>query len=264
MRTPRGPIAGLMALTLAAGLVACGSDDDSATTDTTGAASEVTEAPEADLTTFCDAVVEFNGSVMQVDISEESTPEEIAAAGTQLVDLFAPIKDGAPDSLAATADELAQSLDDLAGGDPEAFNADATFETYTGLLGGAIDACEYESVAVTGIDYAYQGVPETIPAGTTAFAFTNASEEEDHMMGIIRKKDGVTLSWDELLALPEDEAEGQTEFLGEAFAPPGGEGSALATLEPGDYAMICFIPVGSGEDGPPHFTEGMIQEFTVE
>ena len=30
--------------------------------------------------------------------------------------------------------------------------------------------------------------------------------------------------------------------------------------------MICFIPVGSPEveDGPPHFTQGMIQEFTVE
>ena len=30
--------------------------------------------------------------------------------------------------------------------------------------------------------------------------------------------------------------------------------------------MVCFIPVGSPavEDGPPHFAEGMIQEFTVE
>jgi hypothetical protein len=48
-------------------------------------------------------------------------------------------------------------------------------------------------------------------------------------------------------------------------------------LEPGRYAMVCFIPVGftpevaaeaaaSGTEpeGAPHFTEGMIAEFTVE
>ena len=49
-----------------------------------------------------------------------------------------------------------------------------------------------------------------------------------------------------------------------AFAPPGEGGSTLAELSAGDYAMICFIPVGGGEDGPPHFTQGMIHEFTVE
>ena len=33
---------------------------------------------------------------------------------------------------------------------------------------------------------------------------------------------------------------------------------------PGEYAMVCFIPVGGAEDGPPHFTQGMVQEFIVE
>lgn len=54
------------------------------------------------------------------------------------------------------------------------------------------------------------------------------------------------------------------EFVTATFAEPGDEGSALVTLEPGDYAMVCFVPVGGGEDGPPHFTEGMLHEFTVE
>jgi hypothetical protein len=46
-------------------------------------------------------------------------------------------------------------------------------------------------------------------------------------------------------------------------------------LEPGRYVIACFLPVGatpenmealeSGElQGPPHFTQGMLEEFTVE
>jgi hypothetical protein len=35
-------------------------------------------------------------------------------------------------------------------------------------------------------------------------------------------------------------------------------------LEPGEYVMVCFVSVGGAEDGPPHFTQGMKYEFTVE
>jgi hypothetical protein len=33
------------------------------------------------------------------------------------------------------------------------------------------------------------------------------------------------------------------------------------TLEPGDYALICFLP--DAGDGKPHLVHGMIKEFTV-
>ena len=215
---------------------------------------------------FCDAVVDFNAAVFQVDISEDSTEEEIVATGEEIGPLFQAIADDAPDDLATAADELNESVQALTEGDAEAFNADATFEQYTELVGGAIDTCEFETVEVTGIDFEYEGVPETIDAGTVAFQFTNDAETEDHMMGILKKKDGVDLTWEELLDLPEGEAESMTEFKGEAFAPAGESSSALAELDAGEYAMICFIPVGSPEveDGPPHFTQGMLAEFTVE
>jgi hypothetical protein len=119
-------------------------------------------------------------------------------------------------------------------------------------------------VAVTGVDYAFEGVPETIPAGTVAFDFTNASETEEHEMIVFRKADGVTLSFEEIIQLPEEESEDKVVFASAAFAPPGGEGSTLASLDAGEYAMVCFIPVGGAEDGPPHFTQGMISTFTVE
>lgn len=265
MRTLQRVGAGLLALTLFTGLAACGDDDEPEADEGTETGTDEGEQA-ADNAEFCDAVVEFNSAVFQLDISEESTEEEIVAQGEEVAPVFQTIADEAPDSLAADAEELNEAIQALTEGDAEAFNSDATFEKYTSLVDGAVDECGYETVDVTGIDYAYQGVPETIEAGTVAFTFTNAAESEDHMMGIIKKKDGVDLSWEELLELPEEEAEQSTEFKGEAFAPAGEESSSLAELDAGEYAMICFIPVGSPdtEDGPPHFTEGMLQEFTVE
>lgn len=257
MRTLQRAGAGLLALTLVTAIAACGSDDDN------GAASG-TPAAEGDNAAFCDALVEFNGAVFQIDIHEGSTKEEIESQGKEIAPLFATVAEEAPDELAAAADELNTTILALTEGDATAFNDDATFDKYMSLVDGAIDSCEMETIDVKGVDYAYEGAPDTVKAGTTAFKFTNAAESEDHMMGIIKKKDGVDLSWDELLALPEDEAETKTEFKGEAYAPAGESGSALVELDPGSYAMICFIPVGGAEDGPPHFSQGMIHEFTVE
>jgi hypothetical protein len=50
--------------------------------------------------------------------------------------------------------------------------------------------------------------------------------------------------------------------LGRSFAEPGREGAKVkAQLEPGRYALVCFLPVAGS--GPPHFTRGMLREFTV-
>jgi len=248
---------------LAAGLAACGDDDDS------GDAAETTDSADgdqvADDAAFCDAVVEFNSLVSQVDISEDSTEEDIAAAGETLSSSMQTIEDEAPDSLSDSATELNSAIQDLAGGDPTAFNEDATFETYTEFIEGSVEACDFNGIDVTATDYAYDGIPEEMEAGTTSFTFTNAAESEDHMMAILQKKDGVDLSWDEILALPEDEGQASVEEVGVAFAPAGETSAALADLDAGEYLAVCFIPVGSPEveDGPPHFTQGMQQEFTV-
>jgi hypothetical protein len=62
------------------------------------------------------------------------------------------------------------------------------------------------------------------------------------------------------------------EMVGSAFAPMNGtQGLLVGDFEPGEYIAVCFIPTGttiddSGQhegDGPPHFIEGMQQEFTV-
>src|SRR5262245_62838359 len=131
MRTLRCVGTGLLALTLAAGLAACGDDDDS------GDAAETTDAA------FCDAVVEFNGLVTQVELDEESTEEDITGVGEDLSPTFQTIVDEAPDSLADIADELNPSIEALTEGDATSFNDDATIQTYTELIAGSVEVCDF-------------------------------------------------------------------------------------------------------------------------
>lgn len=244
MRTLQRAGAALTVLIVAGGLTACGDDDKSAAK-------------------FCDAVLEFNSTVFEIDISEDTPKDEIIEAGDKLVPAFKTVVDEAPDSVAADAKELNKSITPLADGDAEAFNDDATFEAYNEFIEGAVPECDFPTVEVTAEDYAFDA-PDTVKAGDVAFSFTNASEGEEHEMIIMRKAAGVALSWEEIFDLPEEESMTKATFAGFAFAPPGGSSSNLASLDAGDYAMVCFIPVGGEEDGPPHFTQGMLHEFTVE
>ena len=146
-----------------------------------------------------------------------------------------------------------------------------------------------EAVEVKGVDYAFQGLPKEVPAGTE-FTFTNASDKEAHEMVLFKLPEGETRPLEELLALPEEEAGKVTgpPIAVSVAAMPGSEGEmalgeSLTVEEPGRYIALCGIPVGAdpekmaeamehpedgpppaGEnDGPPHFTQGMVQEFTV-
>jgi hypothetical protein len=256
MRTLQRVGVGLLALTLAGGITACGDDDDDEATDTTAVAG-------GDSAAFCDALVEFNSAVNEVEIDDTSSEEDIKTAGEQLGPIFENIAANAPDAVASQAEELNATVQSLREGDAEAFNADATFETYTEFVDGSVGSCDFESVDVTATDYAFDA-PDTVPAGTVSLKLTNSSDAEEHEMIIFRKADGVDLSFQEILELGEEESQDKIVFSGAAFAPPGEGGSSLAELEAGDYAMVCFLPVGGAEDGPPHFTQGMIHEFTVE
>jgi hypothetical protein len=265
MRTLQRVGAGLFALTLFTGLAACGDDEEPEGSDTTteddGATGDGEQAGASD--DFCAGLVEFNGAVLSSEIDDTSPEADIVAAGEQLAPLFEEVSSNAPERLAEQAETIQGYIDPLLEGDAEAFNSDATFEEYTAFVDDAIGECGFETVAVSGVDYAFEGVPETIEAGTVAFDFTNESDAEEHEMLLIRKADGVAQSFEEILQLSEEESQSLVEFKGAAFAPPGESSGTLAELTPGDYAMICFIPVG-GQDGPPHFTEGMFTEFSVE
>jgi plastocyanin len=127
---------------------------------------------------------------------------------------------------------------------------------------------------VTGVEYRFDGVPATATAGTV-LGFTNAGQEA-HELVAVRRNDDVTMSFQELLALPQEEALSMVSIAGGVTANPGETADATVTLaEPGTYALLCFVPVGMTEipesldpnaslpTGAPHFTQGMIAEVTV-
>ena len=142
---------------------------------------------------------------------------------------------------------------------------------------------EGEEVEVRGIDYGFEGIPNEVATGTS-FTFTNASDKEAHEMVLFHLPDSETRSLLELTQLPPAEFEA---LLGEPVgvnvaAEPGSQGGmvvgTLTVTEPGRYAVLCFLPVGADPervassqgplepaegDGPPHFTQGMADEFVV-
>ena len=114
------------------------------------------------------------------------------------------------------------------------------------------------------MDYEFDGLPDTVPAGITAFALTNDAPKEEYEIVIFRVNDGVNLSAKKLLSLPEKKVQQKVTFAGAAFAAPGETQTSVADLEPGRYVASCFLPVGGKKKGAPHFTKGMFTEFEVE
>jgi hypothetical protein len=151
------------------------------------------------------------------------------------------------------------------------------------------------AIEVIAKDYSFSDLPTSVPAGTN-LSLTNEGTEL-HELIVVRKNDGVTESFDELLALPEEEALAKVTTVGVLFAAPGesasmgiGESGAPSPMtsivigEEGDYFALCAIPQGTTEmpdfaappdaagaspgasaapQGPPHFVLGMRQAFTV-
>jgi hypothetical protein len=133
------------------------------------------------------------------------------------------------------------------------------------------------AITVVGTDYHFGGLPTSVPVGTV-LSFQNDGQEL-HELVLARKNDGETLSWEELLALPDDEALMHVTLVGDGtplFAGPGQLAEGTLTLaQEGDYIALCFIPQGMVEiptestdpssipSGPPHVALGMIQTFTV-
>ncbi len=120
---------------------------------------------------------------------------------------------------------------------------------------------------MTATEYEYDGIPDELTTGYHVLNFSNEGKEQ-HEMFAFKINDGVTESLDELFALPEEEVIGKITPVNAAFAPPGESDTGSWNLtSPGNYAVVCFVSTGSvGEtegDGPPHFTQGMVHEFTV-
>lgn len=135
-----------------------------------------------------------------------------------------------------------------------------------------------QQIEVVGTDYAFSDVGATL-TGPVSFTFKNEGQDV-HELVLVRKNDDVTETFQELLAMPEEASAEKIGFMGVAMAAPGATApETIAADQPGQYLMVCLIPQGTTSipsmapdasgppeglgDGPPHFTLGMLREFTM-
>ena len=265
-------LVGGASLVLAATMAGCSSDDDSGDA---GDASASASAPaENDAATFCEAAVDAEAAVTSgppIDF-ETATPEEIQAAleefSAQVEPQLAAAEESAPEEIAADVTTLTGQIRQvLETGDDSLFEQPAYTDADNAIDEYMLAECGFEQIEATGVDYAYEGIPDTVPAGVVAITFSNTGKEL-HEIGLARVNDDVTTPLEELLALPEEEILSKIEFKGAAFAAPNESDTTFMRLEAGRYGAACFIPQGTTHEtdgsGPPHFALGMFAEFTVE
>lgn len=248
------------------GLAACGDDDETTTATTAvaegdqgGTGEDAAAGSEAFCDGYVDATLQLNG---------EPDPEVLTAA-VDAVDA------NAPSDLADSARVLTDAVRDVLASGGQDFSSFETPEftaAKTEVDGYTFAECRFDAaISVEGADYSFTGLPDDVPAGRVAVMFSNEGSEA-HEIVLARRNDGVTESFADLLALPEEEAMSKVTMVGGTFAPVNGSSSLLvADLEPGDYIAVCFVPVGTmmTDDGPtegegaPHLAHGMQQEFTV-
>ena len=115
-------------------------------------------------------------------------------------------------------------------------------------------------VTVTAREFAF-GAPATIPAGLTTVRLVSQGQEMHHVQ-LVRLDEGHTVA--ELMELAKTEDQPLPAWATFVGGPnvhaPGAHSEATVTLEPGSYAIVCYIP---SADGVPHIRKGMVKPLTV-
>jgi hypothetical protein len=256
---------------LVVGLGACG-DDDKPEARSDNDSDEGTGLTAAAPT----ASAEFCEGFRNLDVAFANAPEdpsELPAFVAEQVDPnLALVEENIPtqvsggvSTMVTTVEQVKESGDTSLFESPEFMSAQG--EVYPFLAEG----CGWQPLETTAVDYAFEGMPETIEAGMTVLTIENTSEAgELHEIALMKLAEGTELSAEEIFALPEEEAQQHLDPEAPpvfAFAAPGGTGGVTADLTPGEYVYACFIPTGTTMDaegtGAPHFMEGMMGSLTV-
>jgi hypothetical protein len=228
---------------LALGATACSDDDDAG-------------APDE----FCQA---------ELDVE--------AAVSTEDADALAP----AFEALGAAAPEEITGAVETAIAEAQVFLADdgeptPEFEAaYGEMMEFVKDGCGFGDMSVVAKEYSFGGIDPEYDAGPLVITLENDGEEF-HELAVMRVNDDVTETAEELLALPQEEAESKVTNVAGSFAAPGGVGYGAVELTPGRYIVACFVPegmtpealeemeaTGTEPDGQPHAMAGMVAEFEV-
>ncbi len=220
---------------------------------------------------FCDTNMDLERAFVQSPFEDDTTAEDIKAYyQSEMAPLVSRFQDQAPDDLDAdVATMVAVAGEFGTTGNFELFEdpSDAYAAAEDRVEDHLFATCDAEKLEVAAVDYAFQGIPANLEAGRTTIRMVNRSDsEEPHMLGLVRKLQDISL--DELLEVPDEDFDQFAEDVGFGYvAAPGDVDVMFFDLEPGQYALACFVSQGSTADtegdGEPHAYLGMRWEFTV-
>ena len=235
-----------------------------------GCGAESTRAGQAraEFRTYCEktlAIETYPEPEIDYDsLTSDQLKTENKTFAATLMPLAEQVRVASPAKIRSDVDVLADAVKQVSQtGDFDAAFDTPAVETASGRTHAFdLENCGWAKIDVSGKDYAFRGIPKKVEAGPVSFEFTN-SGTEPHELVLYRVNDGVKESFKEILALPEEQGMSKMTPVGGTFAPPGEGDHAVANLTKGRYGVACFVPVGGGEDGPPHVTKGMHAEFEV-
>jgi hypothetical protein len=220
------------------------------------------------VTAFCDAALKVDRAFNAIG-DRGPTKKQAQALDRSL----SGAESTAPPEIAADVQSIAGIIRSAAQSGQDPFG-NPTFQQN----GAAIDqyrynSCGYTQLDVTGIEYEFQGLPKTLPAGKVAIRFTDTGAEL-HELQVFRVKGKDSVK--KIVGLSEREQRKKGEQLGGTFAMQGETSYAFVDMsKPGRYGVVCHLPVGStseeaaeeaGEahDAKSHAQEGMYATITVE
>ena len=230
-------------------------DDRAATADRR--ARPATTSTKGDLRSYCAKVFDFEA------LTPEQLADEVRRFARQVLPLTDDIRRVAPAGVRADIDVVADAVAEVSRtGDRATFDRPDVAMADDRAHAFDVANCGWHRADVTAVEYAFQGVPSTLERGIVSFDLSNQGAEP-HELVLLRIDDGVPQSFAELVAMGEDELMARTNPVAGTFADAGGSEHEVVKLEPGRYGVACFIPVGGGEEGPPHVTRGMFAELVV-
>jgi hypothetical protein len=123
----------------------------------------------------------------------------------------------------------------------------------------AASAASPNTVNFTAKEYSFDG-PDSIPAGLTAFHLTDAGQELHHL-ALVKLEQGKTFAdFQAATKNPGPPPAWAVDYGGVNPPAPGGQATAMEVLEPGNYAVVCFVETANHV---PHFAKGMMRPLTV-
>lgn len=113
---------------------------------------------------------------------------------------------------------------------------------------------------VTAIEYGFEA--DELPAGEVEIDFENGGAQPHHLIAAPLKGDATAADVEQAIKSEKGQPPIDEEGTQNTAVLEGGEGQVVTLdLEPGRYALLCFISDRQG--GPPHALKGMVDEVEV-